>query len=185
MSCLIWKIKPPHIQCPAMPARQQVFDSKLFIAYLCQGNNLSSIRIGFFLSCFPFPDFFVKSAEMPTYPILTYIANNWACVPAVLSPKWIIVASPQWPGKTESFLPGSVSWIPHLLLSWHQLHILCLSEKRKTRSRKRLSFKFCSLPGQTWEQVKHNSESSSLLNSREEKKISSSIFFKKQNKDAR
>lgn len=46
-----------------MPARQQVFDSKRFIACLCQGNNFSSIRIGFFLSCFSFPDFFVKSAN--------------------------------------------------------------------------------------------------------------------------
>lgn len=121
------------------------------------------------LSCFPFPDIFVKSAEMPTYPILTYIVNNWTCVPAVLSPKWIIVMSPQRPGKMETFLLGSVSWILHLLLSWHQLHTLCLSQKRKTSSRKRFSFEFCSLPGKTWEQVKHSSESSRLLNSRDNK----------------
>lgn len=123
---------------------------------------------------------------MPTYPFLTYIENNWTCVPAALSQKWIVAASPKRPGETENFLLGSVSCIPHLLLSWHQLHILCLSQRRKTHSRKRLSFKICSLPVQTWEQVKHNFESSSLLNSRKEKKkIRSSIFLEKQNKDAK
>lgn len=122
---------------------------------------------------------------MPIYPILTYIENNWTCVPAVLSEKWIILASPQCPGKTGNFLLGSVSWILHLLLSWHQLHIFCLSQRRKTPSRKRLSFKFFFLPVQTWEQVKHNFESSSLLNSRRKNKKSSSIFLEKQNKDSR
>lgn len=151
-----------------MPARQQVFHSKLFIAYLCQGSNCS-IRIGFSCRASHFQtSLWSLQREMPTYPILTYIANNWTCVPAVLTPTCIIVASPLRPGKMRRFLLGSVSWIPHLRLSRHQLHILCLSQKRKTPSRKRLSFKFCSLPGQTWEQAKHNLESSSLLNSREE-----------------
>lgn len=43
-------------------------------------------------------------------------------------------------------------------------------QKRKTPSRKRLGFKFCSLPGQTWEHVKHSSESSIISNSRGEKR---------------
>lgn len=120
-----------------MPARQQVFHSKLFIAYLCQGNNFS-IRIGFFLSCFPFPDFFVKSANrdanIPHYDLHSKQLDLCSCC-VITNMNHCRVSSTTW--QDEEFSAGNCQLNPApTALMTPTAYFVLIAEKKNTQQKK-------------------------------------------------
>lgn len=122
------------------------------------------------LSCFPFPDIFVKSVSRDASISHTDLHSKqldlcFYCV--ITKMNHCHVSSKAWQDGDFSAGKCQLNPAPTALMT-PTAYLVFITEKKNIQQ-KRLSFEFYSLPGKTWEQVKHSSESSNFLNSRDNK----------------